>query len=585
MSPVRRPRRKRPGLSQSPAVWVSARARNALRRPALISGVSIIVFAASLLALIIVPQQARRAATALRPAATLRPDTESTAAALTLAERELASADSSLVLTRGAYAQMVAATAAAAAADTTAGGALVAPAVRARRDTLLAQARQLSMLVAHAADAPLLGTYRILAQAAPMQADARVKPLLDSLVDIERQRDSYTAVGGVDPVFVSLTARANELGRNLAALAEARRQELVKEASTLAPPVPAKAVAVAAQPMPDTMAAIRERDDARTAEGGVSVRLARERHELAMLDAREERARELSNVGASPTAVLAAALVFATVIGFGVAFFAEVRHPRVAELEEVERLTGVKVFGIVKPIRAHPARRRRAADKTAPRYMDSGGDGHQLVYLNVATAGTSAVMLTVTSDVPGVAAIVAVNFAAIAADEARATLLVDTDPALGSVSKALRMRPGEGFAGIVRGRADWNSATKAVRLGRDRVIDVVEAGTGSVSNEDVGAALSREAAQLSRRYDALVLVSGLGQVTGGISSNLPVTDVIVCARAGQTQLAGLEHTVAAIREAGATPRGIVIWDAPVPSFGKARAVEEVAREAEPAVAV
>src|SRR5205085_8267551 len=213
-------------------------------------------------------------------------------------------------------------------------------------------------------NAPLLGSYRTLAQAVPMQGDPRVKTMLDSLVEIERERDSYTAVGGVDPVFVALTARANELGRNIAALAEARRITLQRELAALAPPAPTLPTAIAAQPLPDTMLAIKAREDSRVAANGVATRLARERSELLQLDAREERARELSSVGASPTAILAAALVFGAVIGFGAAFFAEVRHPRVADPDEVERITGVKVFGVVRPLTPNPERRRRAADHT-----------------------------------------------------------------------------------------------------------------------------------------------------------------------------------------------------------------------------
>jgi invasion protein IalB len=48
---------------------MTARARNALRRPVFIGAVSVLTFVASLVALIVVPQQAKRAANAIRPAA------------------------------------------------------------------------------------------------------------------------------------------------------------------------------------------------------------------------------------------------------------------------------------------------------------------------------------------------------------------------------------------------------------------------------------------------------------------------------------------------------------------------------------
>src|SRR3954471_5301733 len=168
MRPPRRTRRKRTSApGQSTAVWVSARARNALRRPAFISAVSMITFLASLLALIIVPQQARKAANAIRPPAALRPDTEPTVAAMKEATRQVAAAESALVATRASYSEVVSAAAAAAAADTTAGGAPIANDVRVRRDSLNAQMDLLNKLIARAENAPLLASYRTLAQAAP----------------------------------------------------------------------------------------------------------------------------------------------------------------------------------------------------------------------------------------------------------------------------------------------------------------------------------------------------------------------------------------------------------------------------------
>jgi len=551
-------------------VWISARARNALRRPAFITAVSIVTFMTSLLALIIVPQQARKAAAALRPPSASRPDTESTVAAMTEAERQVAAAESTLARTRVDLVRLVSATAAATAADTGPGGAQLSSTVRTQRDALAGQIDLLGKLIERADNAPLLGSYRALAQSAPMQADPRVKQMLDSLVEIERERDSYSAVGGVDPVFVALTARANELGRNIAAFAEAHRAALRKEMAAIAPAPSAISATVAAKPPPDTLATLKLRDDAIVAAAGVASRLSRERAELQQLDAREERARELSAVGASPTAILAAALVFGAVLGFGSALFAEMRRPRVADAAEVEHVTGARVLGIVRPMAATAERRRRAADRAAPPYMDSGGDGHQLIYLNVATAGSSSVMLTVTGDHPSVSAIVAVNFAAIAADEARATLVVDTDSSASAVAAVLHLRPSEGISAAARGSAEWPDITQSARVGRDRTIDVVPSGSRPASFEDLAGLLQRDGARLSRRYDAVVLVSSVDQVRQALPLSLPVPDVIVCARAGQTHLSDLYELVVAIRDTGANPKGIVIWNAVDPSVAPSR---------------
>ena len=583
MSPRRRPPRKRTAPpTLTPAVWIAARARNALRRPVFIGAVSIVTFITALLAFVIVPQQARKAAAAIRPPAAARPDTEPTMAALTEAERQIAAAESSIVAARAELTQIVAAAAAATSADTTAGGARLSPDIRSRRDTLAAQIELLGKLIARSENAPLLGSYRALAQAPPMQADPRVKQFLDSLVDIERERESYNAVGGVDPVFVALTARANELGRNIEALADARRTTLKQEMSALAPPSPVAAIA-ATRPLPDTLERIRVRDEARVTAAGVASRLARERTELQQLDIREARARELSSVGASPSAMLAAALVFGAVLGFGVALLDEVRFPRVADAFEVERETGVRVLGVIQPLAPSPERGRRSADRSGPPYIDPGGDGHQLIYLTIATAGSNTLMLTITGDRPAVAAVVAINFAAIAADEARSTLLIDTDGATSTVTAALRLRSGAGVSNLAKGDAEWPDVTRNARLGRDRTIDVVSSGESIVPVEQIDTLLRRDAMRLSRRYDAIVLVSSADQVLAGLSAVLPVPDVVFCVRAGLTPIADLKRVLAEIEATGAKTRGIVLWNAAEPVLEKLRPTEELERESVAAV--
>lgn len=578
MSARRRPARRRQGLqSLSAASWISARARNALRRPAFISAVSIVTFTASLLALVVVPQQARKAAAAIRPAAASRPDTEPTMGALREAQRQVAAAEAGIVQARTELTRLVTATAAAVSNDTLDVG------QRARRDSLTAQIGELTRLLGRAENAPLLGSYRALAQAAPMQADVRVKPMLDTLVEIERERETFNAVGGVDPAFVALTARANEMGHNIVGMATTRRNALRQELALVAPPPSPAQAALAAAPLPDTVQRMRERDAAKVAYNGVAARLTHERAELARLDVREDRARELASVGASPPAMLAAALVFGAMIGFGLALLAEVRRPRVADAFEVERASGVRVLGVIRPLPPSPERGRRAADRSGPAYIDPGADGHQLIYLTIAATGANTLMLTVTGDSPAVASVVAVNFAAIAADEARATLIVDTDGATSPVMAALRMRGSAGLAGIVSGSADWTAAARTARLGRDRTIDVVPSGDGTLSIEEMSAVLRRDADTLARRYDAILVVSALEQATGGLSAALPIPDVVYCARAGLTPLAEVKRAVDEINAAGGQVRGIVLWDAPEPVFSDARRVEEA--ELEPATAL
>jgi Mrp family chromosome partitioning ATPase len=560
----RRPvRRRQNPSSPTAATWITARARNALRRPKAIGVVSVLTFAGTLVALAIVPQQAHKAAAALRPTAIPRPDTEPTVRELLGAGEQAAAAESTLARLRIEIAQLAAPVVRPTNSDS---GAVAVPSVdaRKRRDSLSSQISLLGRLIFRSENAPLLASYRALAQAAPMQGDVRVKQLLDSLVEIERERDSYTAVGGVDPVFVALTARANELGHDIEGLAEARRTALGIQVAALAPPPPAVVGTVLPRSPPDTTAAAHERDAARSAMALASAQLARQRTVLLQLDAREERARELGNVGASPWAILATAALFGAVLGFGIALYDEVRHPRIADAHEVERATGVRVLGEIRRLPPSPERGRRSTDRLGPTYIDSGTDGHHLIYLTIATAGANTIMLTVTGDQAAISAVVAINFVAIAADEGRSTLLIDTDSAAAGVTTALQLSSNTGVNGLANATTDWPDVTQSIRLGRDRMIDVVPSGVGATSVVEISALLQRDMTRLSQRYDAIVLVSAESQVAEGLSVALPISDVIYCARAGQTPVADLARAVESITRSGAQLRGIVLWNAPPP---------------------
>ena len=578
-APRRLPRRRLGASAQNSTAWIAARAKNALRRPIFIGTVSVLTFIVSLMALVVVPRQARKDAVAMRPAAASRPDTESTVTALRQAQGEVAAAETTLARTRVELAQLVAATAVVAATDTAIGGGQLSASVRGKRDSLAEQVSLLGRLISRSENAPLLGSYRALAQAGPMQGDAKVRAELDSLVEIERERDSYSAVGGVDPVFVALTARANELGRNIEAQADARRTGLKKELAALAPPPPTMPAEIASRPLPDTVARRKDLGAARDASAGVASRLARERAELVALDVREERAKELANIGASPSAMLAAALVFGAMLGFGVVLLDEVRHPRVADAYEVERMTGIRVLGEIRRLPISPDRGRRTAERTAPSFIDPGSDGHQLVYLTIATTGTNTVMLTVTGDMPAVSAVVAINFAAIASDEARDTLLIDTDGTASTVAAALRIRPSVGVSGLAGGQAEWSQVIRTANLGRDRTIDVVPSGQGVVPPDELTAILRRDLETLSRRYDAIVVVSALDQSVAGVSAALPVPDVLYCVRAGQTPIAELKQHIEEIQATGAQVRGVVFWNAAEPQLADLRPAREIESEA------
>jgi len=108
----------------------------------------------------------------------------------------------------------------------------------------------------------------------------------------------------------------------------------------------------------------------------------------------------------------------------------------------------------------------------------------------------------------------------------------------------------------------------------------VPSGEGVVPVEEITAVLRRAAATLSKRYDAIVIVSTLDQVLSGVPAAMPVPDVLYCVRAGQTPIAELKRAIEEIEQSGAHTRGIVMWNAPNPVLADARRAEEVEMETE-----
>src|SRR5215475_13032808 len=82
------------------AVWLTARARNAVARPVFIGSVAAGTFIATLVALILAPQQVKRQAVPPPMPASARPDTTPLLSALSHARVRLATAESSLAFAR-----------------------------------------------------------------------------------------------------------------------------------------------------------------------------------------------------------------------------------------------------------------------------------------------------------------------------------------------------------------------------------------------------------------------------------------------------------------------------------------------------
>lgn len=531
------------------ATWMAARARNALHRPIFIGAVSVGTFVTALVALVVVPQQAQRAAQAIAPKPGERPDTVALAAAVSAADAHVASAEASL-----SSARTKAALLAQTAIDT------LNPALVARRDSLGKRLSDLEQLLTRTETAPLAASYRALAESRELAGLAGVKILVDSLSDIERERDAAGTSGGADPVFVALTARATEIGRSLQTIGRTRRDALRAEIAELAPP-PRPSASELAQA--DTARRLALRDSARAELAEATARLENARRVVRELDRRAERARELANpLSAPPYAMLASAIVFGMVLGFGAALVQELRRPRIADAHEAERVAGVRVVSVIRPRPPSPERGRRMADRVAPPHIDPGNDAHQLVWLFVAPPASALLMLTISGESSAIAAIIAANLGAVAADEARNVILIDTDAASSPVASALRIKAQPGLDDIIDGRIGWPEATQHAIIGRDRVIDVVASGTGLPlpDVQEVSDLLRRDAARLARHYDTVVVVASKELTLSGLPGVLPMHDVLYCARLGYTRHADIKRAIQGIRLAGGNPLGIVLWD-------------------------
>ena len=554
------------------------RARNALRRPVFIGAISVATFVTALVSMVVVPR-AQRQAPAPVPVVP-RPDTVGLIGSSALGRIKLAEIDSTLDSLRAELAARDSAAAALLANDTIAQR-------MAWRDSLQGRIESLNALITRAEQAPLPSSYHALATAPELRTDPRVRALVDSLGDIEREREGFGAVGGVDPIFVALTSRANEIGRAIQAIAAARRNQLIAQRGPDSLPV---LQVTEATPI-DTTVLIATIDSTMRAIAFAEQELIRRRAVARELDLQEERARDRANAVAPPLALLAAAFVLSAAMGFGVALFGELRKPRVSDAAELERYLGARVLATVGTPMPSVDRGRREADRVAPPYFDPGAEAYQLSYLGLATEHPTLLVATVTGDDATIAAVVACNLAAVAADEARNTLVVDLEASC-RASATLRSRRDPGIAGIADGSASWPDATVSARVGRDKSVDLVPCGTTAAtpSAERVIDLLRSDAMRLARYYDAIFVVAPPALLQAGLPPALPSPDVIYCVQPGLTPLKQLKAELNGIRDAGGTIRGVIVWNAerpllPTPKEVARRAPARERKRAEPGMPV
>ena len=531
--------------------WTQSRSRNATRRFAVMGIVGGLVFIASLIAFVLVPRQATRAAVRVSATIEERPDSNRTVALRNRAAAQIAAADSMLEAAR-----RIVAPAPVAVIDT------FPPEAIARRQALAAEVATLGRLIDRAENAPLPASYRALATAPSLAADPVVRALLDSLLDIERERDAFGTVGGVDPVYVALTSRATAVGRSIQAIAESRRLAARQQLALLrpaAPPPPRRAQV-------DTTRFVAQRATNERIYGDAVRALAQMQAVNERIDQETSKARDLANVGAPPLAMLAAALVLALTLGFGASLFLELRRPTIADSREAEQVTGVRVLSVIEPTEFTAERGRRLADVTAPPLIDVVSESYRRLYLHLAATEANVPVVTVAGDDAAIVATVASNIAAAAAFEARSTLLVDVDAATSTIGSIFRIPSNPGLAGIIDGRSEWAGSIVQTMIGRDRYLDVLPSGTKKPRVPEGSAAqrIRGDFARMERRYDLIVIAAPTAYVQRGPTSIIPGPDVVLCARVAHTRIARLKDQVQSLRAMDLRIHGIVLWNDDMP---------------------
>jgi Mrp family chromosome partitioning ATPase len=562
--------------------WLAARARNALRRPLRIIGVSSTAFIAALLTLILIPHEATRRAERLLDETRNRPDTVAMLRRINQLRLETTDAEHALArdrVRRLAHEQAVRES-------------LLAwhgyPEGATRRDSLVADRVELAALLARANRSPLPTSYRGLGAARALGRDRRVRSLLDSLAVLARSRDAISSGGQADPVYLALTARLTSIGRTIQTIAAARLAALDADIAKLPPPSPSRAV--------DTMPARMRVDSVRRVAARAAGALAGARRLDVTLDVQAERARALAAGNAPPLALMAAALVLGLAVGFAVTFGGELATPRVSDAREASRVAGVSTLATVVPRAPDPQRMRRKTDRDVSTLIDVNSESYRYVYLSVsghdAAAALGFPLVAVTGDEAEVVGTVATNIAVASAHDSRTTLLIDADTEASVVAGILGVRRAPGVSDVLRGVADWSGIVVTAVVGRDQMLNVMPAGTVQDPSTEVpgagedpgptapvddptvegaGAPWSAEAQELcaelirlGRRYDLVVVAAPAGAAQVGPDSILPVRDALVCARVAYTPLSRLAAAVATLRESRLRVRGIVLWDADVP---------------------
>lgn len=568
------------------ARWLAARTRNAIRHGLLIAAVGALVVVAAVLLFVLVPQQRDRALA--RQLAALAP------------ERDTVPLQGELRAARTAYARVESLIAAAATVTTAtstgvgpdgATGAsdsvVVAAAPRAPAMARDSATQELQEQLARIRQAPLVESYRALAETKLLRADGRVRSVMDSIEALQAVRETSAALNGPDARYAAMTARLTQLGQRLTELATVTYDRATANAAPRT--VPSSGAASRTSVTRPAMTP-RQLELARAADS--LLRRARDaaatsvaRTEQAVRDAaawnadigrQREALRSRMPPDLPPLAMLVASLVLGSVLGFGFVLWRELRRPTVGDEYEVEALTGSRVIvhrAVAPSVQA--TRTRRHADEGVPAVLQSTDTAWPLLHLTLSRIGDVAHAVEVVANQPLLSGAVALNLAAVAAHESRATVVIDTDTrsrglALLLPTSALTTASRTDMMRDPHHHSQWD-APRLLQIGRDTCIDLVlprrirsrQTGGDAVTST----ATSHEAALLLAELPALAAHHDLAVYLTDPDRQEPLpleADVVLCVQPGVTTMAWLSRMMRELEGRGRRLRAVVLWSADLP---------------------
>jgi Mrp family chromosome partitioning ATPase len=541
--------------------WLAARASNVLKRRFRLAVLVVTACTAVLGAFVTLPAGVRGLWNLLRPPSPALRDTVSIVGRERVLRQQLADADTALERARQALrlASMARVDALVAGTDP-------------RADSLARLVALFEPLIARAENAPLPDTYRAIAESPALREDGRARALVDSLADVERERDEFGAGAAVDPIYVSLTTRSNALGRAIVALADSRRLALRREIAALnaahAPHEPVET------PLPDTLSAALRRDGVARALATSSAALGAVRRENARVLAALSRVRTSGQLASFPV-LLAASVVIGGAIAFVLLLTDEIGSPRLATGAEAERLTDARVLTVLGPREVPAERMRRESDRERPSLLDPGLDAHRMMAWHITAMAPPDGLVVITGETAVIRATMAANIAAVLANEARGTLLIDLDFEVHALAAMLAVRESPGMADVLHNRRSWSESIVQVTVGRGRTLDMIPSGVRSRAlGPSEADALGAETRRAARRYDYTIVSAPLVIARRA----LPAVDVVLCAALARTKVSTLARSAAGLRDDGARILGVALWEGTLPSPPPSKSIDRSRRD-------